>query len=135
MSPFIKSVALVAAIALPTLASAAPPGAPGRPGVATSAPSVARGATATPKERGELTRQFVSKWGMYVQRVYGVPVGVWSKRMAPTLARVDGDNFRRALTRDTGDAGPCAGLDAAYVQALEDWIRAHPHAWQGWEHS
>lgn len=101
MSPLLRIAALAAAVALPALAGATPPGGPGRPGVTASAPSVARGATATPKERGELTRQFVTKWGAYVQRVYGVPVGVWSKRMAPTLAKVDGDNFRRALTRDT----------------------------------
>jgi hypothetical protein len=61
----------------------------------------ATGAKASPQERGELTRRFVNKWGAYVQRVYGVQTGAWAKRMAPSLAIVDGDNFRRALERDT----------------------------------
>lgn len=59
------------------------------------------GEIASPKERRELTRQFVTKWGAYVQRVYGVPVGTWAGRMAPTFAKVDGENFRRAVRRDT----------------------------------
>lgn len=59
------------------------------------------GEVASPKERRELTRQFVNKWGAYVQRVYGVPVGTWAKRMAPNFATVDGENFRQALRRDT----------------------------------
>lgn len=41
----------------------------------------------------------------------------------------------RRLERDVSLGGACAGLDAAYVQALQDWVGAHPHAWQGWEHS
>jgi hypothetical protein len=65
------------------------------------APAVAQGANASPQERAALTKQFVNKWGAYVQRVYGVPVGTWAKRMGPTLGRVDGDNFRNALKRDT----------------------------------
>lgn len=65
------------------------------------APAVARGANASSQERAALTRQFVNKWGAYVQRVYGVPVGTWARRMGPTLGRVDGDNFRNALKRDT----------------------------------
>jgi hypothetical protein len=56
---------------------------------------------ATPKERGELTRQFVKKWGSYVQRVYGVPVGVWAKRMVPNFVTADSSNFRNAVKRDT----------------------------------
>ena len=43
----------------------------------------------TPKERGELTRQFVTKWGMYVQRIYNVPVGTWAKRMVPNFVAAD----------------------------------------------
>jgi hypothetical protein len=62
---------------------------------------VSGGEIASPKERRELSRQFVGKWGAYVQRVYGVPVGTWAKRMAPTFATVDGQNFRRALERDS----------------------------------
>jgi hypothetical protein len=59
------------------------------------------GEIASPKERGELTRRFVAKWGAYVQRIYGVPVRTWAGRMAPTFAKADGENFRQALRRDT----------------------------------
>jgi hypothetical protein len=62
----------------------------------------------TPKQRGELARQFVSKWGGYVQRVYKVPVGVWSKRMVPNFATVDSANFRDALKRDTFEGAMAA---------------------------
>ncbi|GAB3389199.1 hypothetical protein [Lysobacter fragariae] len=55
----------------------------------------------SPRERGGMARQFVLKWGVYVQRVYGVPVGTWSKRMIPTFATVDGMNFQNALKRNT----------------------------------
>lgn len=43
-------------------------------------------------------------------------------------------NWRR-LRGDPRLDGSSAGLDVAYVNALQDWIRSHPHAWQGWEHS
>ena len=55
----------------------------------------------SPAERGQLTRQFVTKWGNYVQRVYQVPVGTWSKRMVPNFVNADASNFRNALKRDT----------------------------------
>jgi hypothetical protein len=58
-------------------------------------------AALTPKQRGGLTRQFVTKWGGYMQRLYGVPVKVWAMRMVPTFVTVDPSNFRRALARDT----------------------------------
>jgi hypothetical protein len=55
----------------------------------------------SPAERGELTRQFVTKWGNYVQRVYQVPVAIWSKRMVSNFVTADAGNFRNALKRDT----------------------------------
>jgi len=58
-------------------------------------------ADVSPKQRGELTRQFVNKWGLYVQRVYNVPVGVWAKRMVPNFVAADASNLRNALKRDT----------------------------------
>ena len=77
----------------------------GEPGAAVRrsfpAAPVAAGAQASPKERAALTKQLVNKWGAYVQRVYNVPVGVWARRMAPMLAKADGDNLRNALQRDT----------------------------------
>ncbi|NOT87227.1 MAG: hypothetical protein HOP03_03485 [Lysobacter sp.] len=67
---------------------------------------------ASPQERGILTRQFVTKWGAYVQRVYDVPVGVWSKRMVPNFVSADAGNFRNALKRDTfeGAMAELAGI-------------------------
>lgn len=63
--------------------------------------AVASAAKVSPAERGELTRQFVNKWGNYVQRVYQVPVGTWSKRMVSNFVVADASNFRNALKRDT----------------------------------
>ena len=64
-------------------------------------PAAVSAAKLAPKERGRLTRQFVTKWGAYVQRIHGVPVGVWAQRMVPNFVNSDAANFRRALTRDT----------------------------------
>ncbi|MCC7247637.1 MAG: hypothetical protein IT473_03345 [Lysobacter sp.] len=58
-------------------------------------------ANLSPKQRGELTRQFVNKWGLYVQRVYNVPVNVWAKRMVSNFVVADAANFRNALKRET----------------------------------
>jgi hypothetical protein len=69
-------------------------------------------APATPKERGELTRQFVTKWGYYVQRIYKVPVGTWAQRMVPNFVAADASNFRNALKRDTFE-GAMAELSGA----------------------
>ena len=55
----------------------------------------------SPAERGALARAFVMKWGQYVQRVYDVPVGVWSKRMVSNFVAADAMNFHNALRRDT----------------------------------
>lgn len=65
------------------------------------APTQVSAAKMSPKERGQLTRQFVLKWGIYVQRIYNVPVGTWAKRMVPNFATVDSANFRNALKRET----------------------------------
>ena len=76
---------------------------------ATAQTASAAPATAlSPKARGEMTRQFVLRWGGYVQRVYRVPVGVWSKRMVPTFASVDSANLRAALTRNTFEGAMAA---------------------------
>jgi hypothetical protein len=55
----------------------------------------------TPAERGQLTRQFVRKWGLYVQQVHDIDVRTWSERMVPQFVTVDSDNFRNALKRNT----------------------------------
>ena len=80
-------------------ASAQSPG--GRAPGGQQARAAASAANISPVERGELSRQFVNKWGNYVQRVYQVPVGTWSKRMVSNFVVADAGNFRNALKRDT----------------------------------
>ena len=61
-------------------------------------------ATAKPAAAAELerlNRDFTTKWGNYVQRVYGVDADVWARRMAPSLEKADASNLRSALGRDT----------------------------------
>ncbi len=94
-----RGVLALALVAFAASASAQSPGgqAPGeRLNRAAASP-----AQISPTERGQLTRQFVNKWGNYVQRVYNVPVGTWSQRMVSNFASADVSNFRNALTRDT----------------------------------
>ncbi len=62
----------------------------------------------SPKQRGEMARQFVTKWGGYVQRVYNVPVRTWSQRMVANFAAVDSANFSEALKRDTFEGAMAA---------------------------
>ncbi len=82
----------------------------------------------TPKERGELTRQFVTKWGMYVQRIYNVPVGTWAKRMVPNFVAADATNFRNALKRDTFEGAMAelsgVGHRMSDTQAIDRLARA-----------
>jgi len=99
ITPFLGLAFAASALCASAQSASGQPGAIGRTPVA--AASVAGGAQASPKERAALTKQLVTKWGAYVQRVYNVPVGVWAKRMAPMLAKADGDNLRNALQRDT----------------------------------
>jgi hypothetical protein len=87
----------LALVAFAASASAQPPGTAG----AQQGRATISAGKASPQERGVLTRKFVTKWGAYVQRIYGVPVGVWSKRMVPNFVSADASNFRNALKRDT----------------------------------
>lgn len=61
-----------------------------------AAPAAAQSASRT-----QLAREFTSKWGLYVQKVYGVKSSVWAERMAPSLVAADPSNLRNALKRDT----------------------------------
>ena len=92
----VRSMLLGAAVALALLSTAyaAPPD-PRRVAGATFA------APLSPKERGELARQFVRNWGGYVQTVHGVPAARWAERMVPTFVAADPSNFRNALQRKT----------------------------------
>ncbi len=81
--------------------SAQPPGATSMQQGRSAASNAVSASKASPKERGDLTRAFVSKWGSYVERIYGVPVGTWAKRMVPNFVNADTVNFRTALKRDT----------------------------------
>lgn len=113
-----SSMLALALVAVAASASAAPGGpAPGeRQGRA-----VASAAKISPAERGELTRQFVNKWGNYVQRVYQVPVGTWSKRMVSNFVSADASNFRNALRRDTFE-GAMAELTGTGHRLSDDAI-------------
>ena len=95
---FSLSLASAVLLALCADASAAAPGAQRSQAVTQQA--VENGAL-TPRQRGDLTKQLVMKWGNYVQRVHGVPVRTWANRMVPNLVAADSNNFRAALQRDT----------------------------------
>lgn len=75
--------------------------APGAQRAQAAQPATSQTGELTPKQRGDLTRQLVLKWGDYVQDVHGVPVRTWAQRMVPNLVQADSSNFRAALQRDT----------------------------------
>lgn len=66
--------------------------------------------TLSPAQRGEMAHAFVTRWGNYVQRVYGLDVKVWASRMVGTFVHADPTNFQRALQRSTYE-GAVAELD------------------------
>src|SRR5207342_1746640 len=66
--------------------------------------------TLSPAQRGEMAHAFVTRWGNYVQRVYGLDVRVWANRMVGTFVHSDPTNFQRALQRSTYE-GAMAELD------------------------
>lgn len=70
-----------------------------RPPAAGHAPQTV--AALSPKARADLTRSFVRRWGMHVERVYDVRVGIWASRMVSTFVHADAENFRNALKRAT----------------------------------
>jgi hypothetical protein len=80
-----------------------------------------RSGVLTPQQRGEMARQYVLKWGDYVQQTYDTPVGVWAKRMVPTFAGADASNFRRALQRSTYE-GASAELSGAGMKLSDDQV-------------
>lgn len=75
----------------------------------------------TPAERGELTRQFVLKWGLYVQEAYGINVETWAMRMVGTFAKADPVNFQKALRRGTFE-GAMAQLDGGGHKITDDEV-------------
>lgn len=58
-------------------------------------------ASAGAAERGRLAREFVLKWGPYVQVVQGRDIRAWADGLVPLFARGDAANLRRALGRAT----------------------------------
>ena len=99
------AVALAAVLSLAAPLQAAPPA----------------GRAAGPAERAALIRTFVLKWGGYAERVYGVDVRVWSRRMVPTFARGDADNLRLAVRRDTFE-GALAALSGVGHRVDDDRV-------------
>ncbi|WP_290887689.1 hypothetical protein [Arenimonas sp.] len=102
--PFVKHSSLVSRLAMLPLAAGIVSVAATKPALAAPASPAAVFVEAdalAPAERGALTRQFVLKWGGYVQRVYDVPVRDWAQRMVPTFIAADPTNLRNALLRDT----------------------------------
>lgn len=120
MSRGFRYTAALLSLALASIATTVSAQPPGTPGVHQNR-AAAIAANVSPKERGQLTRQFVTKWGNYVQRVYGVPVGTWSKRMVPNFVNADASNFRNALKRDTYE-GAMAELTGTGHRLSDDTI-------------
>lgn len=75
----------------------------------------------TPSQRAALARDYVRKWGPYVQQVYGVDARVWAQRMESTFAHADADNLRNALRRTTYE-GASAVLSGAGARLSDDQV-------------
>ncbi len=127
-----KSTLVVSALAVLAVAGVSAPveaGSP-QPGSASARPRLVAQASGplTPAERGAMARQYVLKWGGYVQTVYGAPVSVWAQRMVPTFAHADADNFRNALKRTTFEGASAMlsgnGARVSDEQVIDSMARA-----------
>lgn len=122
MTTLMRYSSNILALALVTCAATASAGSLSVPGQgAQQKQGVAIAAKASPTERKQLARQFVAKWGGYVQRVFGVPAKTWSTRMASNFAVADSTNFRNALKRDTFE-GAMAELTGTGHRLSDDAI-------------
>ncbi len=121
MTRFIRHISIALSLLFAANVSAQPQ--PGAQRSQTRAEGLTSTAGLSPKERGQLTRQFVMKWGNYVQRIYNVPVGTWAKRMVPNFANADAGNLRNALERDTFE-GAIAELNGTGHRLSDDTVIA-----------
>jgi hypothetical protein len=56
------------------------------------------------KQRGQIAREFVMKWGAYYQKTYGQPMGRWAVKQARIIGTADADNLRAAMSKTTLEA-------------------------------
>jgi len=95
---------------------------PAHAGGKTPAPTVSA-APATPAQRGNAIRQFVRKWGAYVQTVYEVDVQAWAMRLVPQFANGNPANIGAALQRQTFE-GAMAALNGTGHRLSDDRVIA-----------
>jgi hypothetical protein len=55
----------------------------------------------TSKQRGQMARDFVLKWGPYFQQTYHQPIGRWAIKQARIFGTADADNLRDAMRKTT----------------------------------
>lgn len=115
-----KSVNILSGALVAVLASLSTPAAIASPGEGAQAKQAASHAL-TPAQRGELTQQFVLKWGDYVQTVHGADVRAWARNMVSTFTHADPANFKRALERTTFE-GAMATLDGLGHKIADDAV-------------
>lgn len=124
---------IVAVLVLATArhAIAAPP---------TATPAVRATVTAdrlTPRERGELARAFVLKFGPTIEARYGTPVRTWARRSVHLFVGANPADFRSALARTTpeaalaalmghGDRVTDASVTAEFARAAKAGSKAAP---------
>lgn len=53
----------------------------------------------TSKQRGQMARDFVLKWGPYFQQTYHQPIGRWAIKQARIFGTADADNLRDAMRK------------------------------------
>lgn len=61
-------------------------------------------ATMSPQARGEYARRFVKAWGTHAERIEGMAVDAWARRLVPTFVAADPARLRLALQQGTYEA-------------------------------
>ena len=62
----------------------------------------------TSKQRGQMAREFVLKWGPYFQKTYRQPVGRWAIKQGRIFGTADADNLRDAMRKTSLEAATLA---------------------------
>lgn len=107
MSTFKKALltAIFSAMAVAGMAVAQKPAMDARSNKAVSQPQYLHGqGPLTAKQRGQIARDFVTKWGPYFQQTYGQPMGRWAVKQAKIIGTADADNLRAAMRKSTLEA-------------------------------
>lgn len=83
----------------------------------------------TSQQRGNVARDFVTKWGPYYHSTYKQPIAAWAQKQAQIIGTADPQNLRSAMRKTTLEAAMMAirGHQVSDDQAIDFLARQPAH--------